>query len=209
MDRDHDGTLTDQSVGPYVQYTGPQQSSLYVTVTQDKERFAGVTYDRLTRGKMTFSLKPGGALSLAAGDWLVVLPPAANFRYLGMVFNAADGNLAPFYQERGLTTWRTPVQLTSEALNGYTLMDLGLAAPPTARRLMGFAAATAGYDLKLAISYDGATAALLLHGTPPANDFQGVRGAVPFTCRVLEGNKLYLNNDNTANQTVKITGWRE
>jgi len=69
---DHNGVLTDQSVGPYVQYTGPQQSLLYVTVTQDKERFAGLTYDRVTRGKMTFSLKPGSALSLAldlqAGD---------------------------------------------------------------------------------------------------------------------------------------------
>jgi hypothetical protein len=69
---DHDGVLTDQSVGPYVQYTGPQQSLFYVTVTQDRERFTGVTYDRLTRGKMTFSVKPGGALSLAviveAGD---------------------------------------------------------------------------------------------------------------------------------------------
>ena len=66
-----------------------------------------------------------------------------------------------------------------------------------------------GYDLKLAVSYDGSSPALLLHGTPPAADFQGVRGAVPFSCRVLEGNKLYLNNDNTANQTVNITGWRE
>ena len=166
----------------------------------------GHNTDNGTGGAITYG---GAALSLAAGDWLVVLPPGANFRYLGMVFNDADGNLAPFYQERGLTTWSHPVLLTSAALNGYTPVDLGLAAPPTARRIMGFAAAAAGYDLKLAVSYDGAAAALLLHGSPPANDFQGVRGAVPFACRVLEGHKLYLHNDNTANQTVNITGWRE
>jgi hypothetical protein len=166
----------------------------------------GHNTDNGTGGTVTYG---GSALSLAAGDWFAVLPPAANFRYLGMAFNDAAGNLAPFYQERGLTTWRNPVQLTSGALNGYTLVDLGLAVPPTARRLLGFAAATAGYDLKLAVSYDGAAAALLLHGTPPAGDFHGVRGAVPFACRVPEGNQLYLNNDNTANQTVNITGWRE
>jgi len=106
-------------------------------------------------------------------------------------------------------TYRTPALLSSGAVNGYTLMDLGLVAPPTARWLSGYAQATDGYDLKLAVSYDGSTPALLLHGTPPTGGFQGVRGAVPFNCRVLEGNRLYLNNENTAAQTVKITGWRE
>ncbi len=68
---DHDGTLTDQAVGPYVQYTGPQQSMLVVSIDGDKERFAGITYD-LTRARITAGVKPGGALSLAlngqAGD---------------------------------------------------------------------------------------------------------------------------------------------
>ena len=166
----------------------------------------GHNTDNGTGGTITYG---GGALSLAQGDWFVVLPPNTNCRYLGMVFNDAAGNLAPFYQDGGLTSWRTPAPLTSGAINGYTLVDLGLVAPPTARQIMGFAAAASGYDLKLAVSYDGASPALILHGTPPANDFQGVRGALPFACRVLEGHKLYLNNDNTANQTVNITGWRE
>ncbi len=166
----------------------------------------GHNTDNGTGGTIVYG---GGALSLAQGDWFVVLPPNTNFRYLGMVFNDADGNLAPFYQERGLTTWRNPPLLTSGAVNGYTLLDLALVAPPTARQIMGFAAAVSGYDLKLAISYDGSSPALLLHCAPPAYDFQGVRGAMPFCCRVPEGHKLYLNNENTANQTVKITGWRE
>jgi hypothetical protein len=126
-----------------------------------------------------------------------------------MVFNDASGNLAPFYQEEGRTSYRSLRQLCSGALNGYTLMDLGLVAPPTAYRLEGCATAAAGYDVKLAVSYDGSTPALVVHAAPPSGDFQGVRGAIPFACQVLAGGRVYLNNDNTANQAVKVTGWRE
>jgi hypothetical protein len=150
----------------------------------------------------------GATLTLAQGDWGVVLP-ATNFRSLGMVLNDAAGNLAPFYQEAGRTSYRSPRQLCAGAINGYTLMDLGLMAPPTAHRLEGYAAAAAGYDVKLAVSCDGSTPALVVHGSPPSGEFQGVRGAIPFTCQVLDGGRVYLNNDNTANQAVKVTGWRE
>jgi hypothetical protein len=166
----------------------------------------GHNTDNGTGGTITYG---GSALTQAQGDWFVVLPPNTNFRYLGMFFNDADGNLAPFYQERGRTTWRSPRQLVAGAINGYTLTDLALVAPPTARHLLGLAAAASGFDLKLAISYDGNSPGLLLHGAPPAADFQGGRGALPFDARVLESHKLYFNNENTANQTVKITGWRE
>jgi hypothetical protein len=158
-----------------------------------------------TDGTITYG---GAALTLAQGDWAVVLP-STNFRYLGMAFNDAAGNLAPFFQEAGRTTYRSPRQLWSGAINGYTLMDLGLVAPPTAAALAGYAAAAAGYDVKLAVSYDGSTPALVVHGSPPSGDFQGERGAIPFACQVLAGGQIYLNNDNTANQAVKVTGWRE
>jgi hypothetical protein len=161
--------------------------------------------DNGTGGTITYG---GSALSLTQGDWAMVLPQA-NFYYLGMILNDAAGNLAPFYQEDGGFTYQVPRQLASGAINGYTLTDLGLAAPPTARELGGYAAASAGSDLKLAISYDGVHPALVLHGSPPAGQFQGVRGAVPFRCGTLEGNRIYLNNENTANQTVYLTGWRE
>jgi hypothetical protein len=49
----------------------------------------------------------------------------------------------------------------------------------------------------------------VVHGSPPATAFQGERGAIPFACQVLDGGRVYLNNDNTANQAVKVTGWRE
>ncbi len=158
-----------------------------------------------TGGTLTYS---GAALTLAQGDWCIVLPDT-NFRYLGMVINDAGSNLEPFCQEAGCTSYRRPLQLCSGSINGYTLMDLGLVAPPTAYRLEGYAAAAAGYDVKLAISYDGSNPALVVHANPPAVGFQGERGAIPFACQVLDGGRVYLNNENTANQAVKITGWRE
>jgi hypothetical protein len=161
--------------------------------------------DNATAGTITYG---GDPLTLAQGDWFVVLP-ATNFRYLGMIFNDASADLVPFYQDRGLTTYGSPRQLAAGAIDGYTSVDLGLVAPPTAYRLEGYATATAGNDVKLAISYDGTTPALVLHGNPPATDFQGVRGAFTFACRVLDGGRVYLNNENTANQAVKITAWRE
>jgi hypothetical protein len=161
--------------------------------------------DNGTGGTITYG---GAALTLAQGDWVVVLP-ATNFRYLGMVFNDSSGNLAPFYQEAGRTSYQSPRQLCAGAIDGYTLMDLGLVAPPTASRLEGYAAAAAGYDVKLAVSYDGSTPALVVHSSPPSIAFQGERGAIPFACQVLDGGRVYLNNDNTANQAVKVTGWRE
>lgn len=161
--------------------------------------------DNGTAGTITYG---GSALTLAPGDWFMVLPNT-NFRHLGMVLNGSDSNLAPFYQEGRRFSYITPRQAASGAINGYTLYDLGLLVPPTARVLRGYASASGGADLKLALSYDGSNPALILHGAPPSGDFQGVRGALPFNCRLLEGSRIYLNNENTANQAVHITGWEE
>jgi len=161
--------------------------------------------DNETGGTVTYG---GSALTLTQGDWFMVLPKT-NFRRLGMIFNGAGGDLAAFYQERGVITYQVPRELTAGAINGYTLTDLASVTPPNARRLLGYGAAQNGYDLKLAVSYDGVNPALLLHGSPPAYEFQGVRGAMPFECRILDGNRIYLNNDNTANQVVLAAGWRE
>jgi len=150
----------------------------------------------------------GSALTLAQGDWFVVLPKT-NFRHLGMVLNDAAGDLAPFWQGGRAFAYRTSRELVSGAVNGYTLFDLALAAPPTARLVEGYAAATGGADVKCAISYDGANPAVILHAAPPGAAFQGVRGAAPFRCRTLESHKLYLNNENTANQVVRLLGWEE
>lgn len=161
--------------------------------------------DNLTGGTITYG---GNPLSLAQGDWLVVLP-ATNFGYLGMVLNDAAGDLVPFYQAGGEFFYRTPRTLAQGAINGFTLYDLALMTPPTARRLTGYAGAQNGYDLKLALSYDGSTPALVLHGSPPAIELYGLRGAIPFSCAVPPGHGLYLDNNNTANQVVRVTGWLE
>lgn len=161
--------------------------------------------DNANAGTITYG---GATLTLVQGDWGIILP-ATNFRYLGMILNDASGNLVPFFQDAGRTSYTGPRQLVAGPINGYTAVDLGLVAPPTACRLEGYATSAAGYDVKLAVSYDGSTPALVVHGNPPATDFQGVRGAFPFACRVLDGGQVYLNNENTANQAVKITAWRE
>jgi hypothetical protein len=161
--------------------------------------------DNGTGGTITYG---GSALTLAQGDWFMVLPNT-NFRCLGMVLNGSDSNLVPFYQEGRRFSYLTPRQAASGAINGYTLYDLGLLVPPTARILRGYASASGGADLKLALSYDGSNPALILHGAPPSGDFQGARGAMPFQCRLLEGSRIYFNNENTANQVVHITGWEE
>ncbi len=161
--------------------------------------------DNGTGGTLTYG---GTALDLAPGDWLVVLPKT-NFRHLAVVINDGSSNLVPFAHEGRRLAYQTGRELVSGALNGYTLVDLWPVAPPTARFLRGYAAALNGYDLKLAVSYDGTNPGLILHGAPPAGTFQGVRGAVPFGCRVGADHRLYLNNENTANQVVTVTGWEE
>jgi hypothetical protein len=161
--------------------------------------------DNTTAGTITYG---GAIVSLTQGDWGIVLP-ATNFRYLGMALNDASGNLVPFFQDSERTSYSSPRQLVSGPVNGYTLLDLALVAPPTACRLEGYVAAAAGSEVKLAVSYDGSSPALVVHGAPPAGNFQGVRGASPFACRVLDGGRVYLSNENTANQAVNITAWRE
>jgi hypothetical protein len=161
--------------------------------------------DNGTAGTLTYG---GSALTLAPGDWFVILPKT-NFRFLGMIFNDSSSNLVAFNQEGSLCCFCTPRDLVQGAINGLTAFDLGLTAPPTARRLLGYVGATDGSDVKLAISYDGSNIALLLHITPPATAFQGVRGSIAFSCLTSASHKLYLDNSNTAGQVIRLMGWEE
>lgn len=161
--------------------------------------------DNGTGGTITYG---GDILNLARGDWFVVLPDT-NFRYLGMVFNDAAGNLLPFRQSGDSFSFLSPRMWFSGAVNGFTPVDLGLAAPPTAKEMQGYAAALSGTEVRLAISYDGSTPALVVHGASPAAAFQGVQGAFPFHCHVKENHMLHLDNGNSAGQAVYVTGWKE
>jgi hypothetical protein len=161
--------------------------------------------DNATSGTITYG---GSVLTLAQGDWFAVLPKT-NFRSLGMILNDASNNVVPFSQGRGACTYYTPLTLAQGAINGFTAYDLALSAPPTARRLLGYAAATDGYDVKLAVSYDGSNPALLLHAAPPAIPLYGLRGALSFSVAVPASHKIYLDNNNTGSQLVRVTGWEE
>lgn len=156
-------------------------------------------------GTLSYS---GSILPVAAGDWFILLP-ATNFRYLGMIYNNAAGDLEPFWQQGRRLEWRTKRPVTVGPVAGWTPLDLGLLVPPTARRFLGLAAAQEGYDVKAAFSYDGVTAAALLHLQPPATTFQGVRGAAACQVQVLDGGWIYYTNENTANQLLWAVGWEE
>ncbi|MDI6853147.1 MAG: hypothetical protein QME75_06020 [Deltaproteobacteria bacterium] len=168
-------------------------------------RIVGNNSDNGAGGTITYD---GGTLSLTQGDWFVVLPKA-NFRYIGMILNDAAGNLVPFRQQGKNFVYLAPRTLSSGALAGFVAVDPALAAPPTARVMEGFAAASNGAEIKLAISYNGSTPAIIVHGAPAAGAFQGMHGALPFRCQTPEDHQLFLDNGNSEDQVVKITGWEE
>lgn len=192
------GFATDELAGGKILIlTGPSRGLVRIITANNNDNGTG--------GTITYG---GSALTLTPGDWLVVLPNA-NFRYLGMVLNDAAGNLVPFRQQGGAFAYHVARTLSSGALNGFTAVDLALAAPPTARMVAGLATAQNGAEIRLAVSLDGSSPALVLHGAPPATSFHGARGALPFSCQVAEGHKLLLDNGNSVEQTVKVTGWLE
>jgi hypothetical protein len=59
-------------------------------------------------GTITYS---GTALSLAAGDWFIVLPPT-NFRWLGNIFNNASGNIEPFTPVGNQVFWTSAAPMS-------------------------------------------------------------------------------------------------
>jgi hypothetical protein len=148
-------------------------------------------------GTITYS---GTALTLVQGDWLMVLPNT-NFRYLGMILNDAGSNIVRFSKLGNQVAWNTGIEIAAGAINGFTAQDLGLKVPPTARRLLGNATASGGTAVILQISYDGTNAALVMSGS--------ASGAIPFACHLLDGNRIYFNNNNTGNQSVFAVGWEE
>ncbi|NIN71123.1 MAG: hypothetical protein GTO46_04135 [Gemmatimonadetes bacterium] len=59
----HDGNLTDQSIGFAGEYSGPLQSNLEFQITTKKELFDGNIY-ALKTGHFSFSIRPSGQLNL-------------------------------------------------------------------------------------------------------------------------------------------------
>lgn len=192
------GFTTDELANGAILILSGTSKGLIRTVTANNN-------NNTTGGTITYS---GSALTMTQGDWFIVLPNT-NFRYCGMILNDASSNIVRFIKTGNSVIWNAPIDIVSGAISGFTLQDLALKTPITARRLWGLATALNGYDVKLTISYDGTNAAHIYHVYPPATDFNGLRGSLPFDCALLDGNAIYLGNDNTANQVVKAVGWIE
>lgn len=159
-----------------------------------------------TGGTVTYS---GSALSLAQGDWFVVLPPGVNFRYLGMIFNNSAGNIQQFVQKGRAWQWVSPLAWITGAINGWTEMPLDLVAPLTARQVFGIAHADYGYTLKLALSADGTTWNQLLHAAYPGSGFKATGASTIFSFLPRPNHTIYVDNENTSGQHAAITGWEE
>ena len=54
---DHGGTLTDESLGAFLHYSGPAQSAGFLNLTHDRTRFAGTLFE-LTATSFSYSLQP-------------------------------------------------------------------------------------------------------------------------------------------------------
>lgn len=61
---DHDGLLTDRSLGIHMLFWGPRQSFLFARAARELEYFEGATYDKST-GEFDFNIRPAGDMVLA------------------------------------------------------------------------------------------------------------------------------------------------
>jgi hypothetical protein len=73
----------------------------------------------------------GAALTVAAGDWFVVLPPATNFRMVGTFFNNSAGHIDPFRRDGNLVSWTTSLTLTGTD-------DVGICCPFAVEAIVAF-----------------------------------------------------------------------
>ena len=162
--------------------------------------------DNSAGGTVTYS---GMTLTMAQGDYFVVLPPGVNFRYLGMILNNGSGNIQRFHQKDRSFCWVNPITLAAGAINGFTSQVLDLKAPVTARQVHGLAHADYGNTLKCATSYDGTNYNQVLHIAYPGSGFKSTGAAAPFSFVPLADHTIYLDNENTASQNYLVTGWDE
>lgn len=88
--------------------------------------------DNSTGGTITYS---GTALTLAEGNWFVVLPPATNFRLVGTILNNGSGNIVKF---RRLGNIVQLLEQVSPAISsgGAIVEDISVACPLATEALM-------------------------------------------------------------------------
>lgn len=79
-----------------------------------------------TDTRITYS---GDALTVAAGDWFIILPPT-NFRHIGYFFNNASSNIDSFVHDGDRVSWLTVQELTVPT--GTAVIEDIRCAPPEA-----------------------------------------------------------------------------
>ena len=97
------GFTTDALIGGMVYVLSGASKGLIRAITANNN-------DNGTGGTITYS---GAALTLAAGDWFVVLPPGTNFRWLGDIFNNSSGNLVQFDRTGNQVNWLAPITIAA------------------------------------------------------------------------------------------------
>ena len=122
------GTLTTPATGIGYGFTADELigAMVYVLSGASKGLMRPIIHnnnDNATGGTIEYS---GATLSLAAGDWFIVLP-ATNFRYLGLIFNKSDGDIRKFNQDGSMITWLEAV--SSAAPTTPFTEDIGCASP--------------------------------------------------------------------------------
>ena len=122
------GTLTTPATGIGYGFTADELigAMVYVLSGDSKGLMRPVIHnnnDNTTGGTIEYS---GTALTLAAGDWFIVLP-ATNFRYLGLIFNKSNGDIRKFNQDGSMITWLETV--SSAAPTTPFTENIGCASP--------------------------------------------------------------------------------
>ncbi len=119
------GFTTDSLAGYKLYFLSGSSQGLLRTVSANNN-------DDGTGGTITYA---GDPLSVAEGDWFIVLPDS-NFRWLGDIFNNSAGHLVQFRQNGRRVLWLADVEITRPTdVNRTTVYEDIRACPPLAGRL--------------------------------------------------------------------------
>ena len=149
------GFTTDELVGASIYFISGASKGLIRPITANNN-------DSTTGGTVTYS---GTALTVAAGDWFIVLP-ATNFRLLGYIFNDASSNLGLFTQDGNEFSFSSLLVNPTGTYENVTLC------PPTATQIFGSYHLVMGAGESVAIHTKDACALLVGTGSD-STEFSG------------------------------------
>ena len=111
------GFTTNELIGGLIYVLSGASRGLMRTISANNN-------DNSAGGTITYS---GAALTLAAGDWFIVLPPGTNFRLVGTFFNNSSGNIVKFRRLGNEVIWLDTVNYTYDA--NLVVEDIRIACP--------------------------------------------------------------------------------